>query len=85
MSIVCLSLSVFPFGQDELGELLLEHSKSLFWLKVKIRLGCKGKKNLLNSHIVRNSAGEKHQMLTFISSIDQLLSNIDQSFIFLFI
>lgn len=40
-----VSLSVFPFGQDELCEFLLEHSKSVFWLKVKIRLGCKGVKN----------------------------------------
>lgn len=81
-----VSLSVFPFGQDDLCEFLLERSKSVFWLKVKIRLGCKGGgKTLPNTHIVRNSAGEKHQMLTFISSIDQLLSNIDQSFIFLFI
>lgn len=41
-----VSLSVFPFGQDDLCEFLLERSKSVFWLKVKIRLGCKGGEKL---------------------------------------
>ena len=42
-------------------------------------------KNLLNIYIIRNSVEEKHQMMTFILLVDQLLSNMEQSFIFLFI
>lgn len=57
----------------------------MFWPKVKIRLNPKEKENLLNIYIIRNSVEEKHQMMIFILSVDQLLSNTEQGFIFLFI
>lgn len=49
-------------------------------------LGPEERKELLNIYISRTLVGrDKHQILTFISSLDLLLPNIGQSFIFFII
>lgn len=80
-----LSLFFSLFGQDDLCE-FQECSKSLFWLRVNIMLGPEERKELLNIYISRTSVGrDKYQILTFISSLDQLLPNSGPSFIFFII
>lgn len=82
---ISLSLFFSLFGQDDLCE-FQERSKSLFWLRVNVMLGPEERKELLNIYISRTLVGrDKHQILTFISSLDLLLPNIGQSFIFFII
>lgn len=66
-----------------------QNSKSLFWSKISIRMAPKEKKQQQHSQILTSSRnwwslGGEHQMRAFISPLVQLLSNIDQSFIFFF-